>query len=95
MKDNKCNSCPKVQKCEDAYRQVGCSKAPSVASKVLIAFVIPIVFFIGSLVVFEPVLSKHVKSQGLLIITNFLLALSVTIVIMFSIKFINKVIKHK
>ena len=93
--EKKCDACQKSDKCEDAYRRLGEVEGPSVVFKVLVAFVVPILVFIGSLMVFEPILARFINSQRLLTIANFLFALSVTFVIMLIFKFINKLVKHK
>jgi phosphotransferase system glucose/maltose/N-acetylglucosamine-specific IIC component len=95
VNEKKCEGCQEAHTCKDAYHRIGQSKGSSVVFKVLIAFVVPILVFIASLIVFEPVLARFINSQRLLTIANFLFALSVTFVIMLVIKFVNKIVKHK
>jgi len=46
---NQCDGCSQADRCQEAYRQLGCTEGPSVTRPVLIAFLLPIVAFIVSL----------------------------------------------
>jgi hypothetical protein len=45
-----CSRCPHTDSCKAAYEALGKSTAPSVVGKVVLAFVVPMVVFIGVLV---------------------------------------------
>jgi hypothetical protein len=46
---NPCDGCSQADGCKEAYRQLGCTDGPSVTRTVLVAFLLPLVLFIGSL----------------------------------------------
>jgi len=56
--DNKCQSCPERQGCQEVYRQLGQSEGPPVTLNVLIAFVLPLVIFIACLAAGLAIVSK-------------------------------------
>ena len=47
--DSKCQGCPERQSCKEVYEQLGQSESPPVTLNVFIAFVLPLVIFIGCL----------------------------------------------
>lgn len=47
--DKTCSQCGQKDRCSGLYAKLGQSKGPSVAWKVTVAFLVPIVVFIGSL----------------------------------------------
>ena len=64
--------------CIDIYQQLGRAKGPSVLGKVLLAFVLPLLLFICSLILVEYLLSTFTDSAGLRTFSAFLAALVVT-----------------
>lgn len=66
--------------CIDIYQQVGQAKGPSIAGKVLLAFVLPLLVFIAGLVLAEYFLSDFMDEGGLRTFIAFLAALAATIV---------------
>jgi len=81
-----CRYCQERHECQEIYRQLGQAKGPSVFFKVVAAFLVPLVVFIGSLVVFEVILAKLVNSGALKTGISLALALSVTFVFISAIK---------
>jgi hypothetical protein len=73
-----CRGCPEKHKCREIYQLLGKAKGPSVALKVVAAFLIPLVVFIVSLAIFEKTSAKTANTKALQTIINLLLALSVT-----------------
>ena len=69
---------------------MGNNKGPSVVSKVLAAFLLPIVVFIAALAVFERVLAGVIDTKGLQTALSFPVALLVTSVFILIIRAINK-----
>jgi len=64
--------------CIDIYQQLGQAKGPSVLGKVILAFVLPLLIFIGCLILAEYFLADFVAGN-LKIIIVFLISLLVTI----------------
>ena len=91
MADEKfCKSCPQSNKCQELYERVGKSKSPSVVLKVVFAFLLPLVVFIGCLAVFEVLSAKITDSEPLQMIFGLFLALLVTFGLMLITRVINK-----
>lgn len=89
-KQDFCRSCDQKNHCQDVYRQLGHAEGPSVVSKVVAAFLLPIVVFVASLAVFEVILARAVDTKGLQTALSLLLALSVTAISVLSIRAISK-----
>lgn len=89
-KQDFCQSCDQKNHCQDVYRRLGHAEGPSVVSKVVAAFLLPIVVFVVSLAVFEVILAKAVDMKGLQTALSLLLALLVTAVCVLTIKAISK-----
>jgi hypothetical protein len=50
-----CKQCSHINDCQRIYQQLGQSKGPSVVLKVITAFLLPLLVFIGCLAVFEQI----------------------------------------
>jgi len=85
-----CRHCRQKHDCGEVYRHLGKAQGPSVASKVVVAFLLPIMVFIASLAVFERVLAGVIDTKGLQTALGFLLALSATAICVMTTKAINK-----
>ena len=85
-----CQQCGQSQGCQQAYQQLGHLKGPSVAWKVVVAFLGPMVVFITSLVVFESILAKWSSLKEPVIILNFLSALTVTFMFILIVRVVDK-----
>jgi len=85
-----CDNCTQKHNCSSIYRQLGNTHSPSVVSKVLIAFVLPLLVFIISLGVFEEIFTKKISGQNLQTILSLLLALLVTFFCILITRIINK-----
>jgi positive regulator of sigma E activity len=77
-----CKQCSQINNCQRSHQQLGQDKSPSVAVKAIIAFLLPLLVFIGCLAVFEQIFDKTFLSL--------LLAISVTFGLILIIKTINK-----
>jgi uncharacterized oligopeptide transporter (OPT) family protein len=66
--------------CIDIYQQLGRAKGPSVVGKVFLAFVLPLLVFIASLVLAGYVLSIFLAESGIGTLLAFLIAVALTIV---------------
>jgi hypothetical protein len=51
-----CRNCGLRQSCRQVYQKLGSAEGPAVTLRVIFAFLIPIVVFIGSLAAFERIL---------------------------------------
>jgi hypothetical protein len=85
-----CSHCGQRQTCQDVYRKLGNIKGPSVVLKVIIAFLLPLVIFIGTLTIFEEILKGKIASEPVQTILVFLLALSVSAIFISIIRTVNK-----
>lgn len=77
-----CQNCNQKHDCREVYQKLGNTKGPSVVLKAVVAFLLPILVFIGCLAAFEAILSRAAVS--------FVPALAVTFVLILIIKAINK-----
>ena len=66
--------------CINIYQQLGKTKGPSVVGMVLLAFRLPILLFIGNLILAEYVLFSFIADEGIRLFFSFLEALAVTAV---------------
>jgi len=71
-----CQNCSQENRCRELYRRLGDSKSPSIVLKVIVAFLLPIVVFIGALAILQKILENAVTSRPLQTALSFLLALS-------------------
>jgi hypothetical protein len=76
--ENLCEKCSEKKSCQDIYKQLGQAKGPSVVLRAIVAFVVPIVFFIASLAACDLVLAKSIEAKELRIALGFLIALVIT-----------------
>ena len=84
-----CQDCIQRHDCQQAYQQLGNAKGPSLVSKVVAAFLLPLVVFIAALAAFEGILAKAINAKESQTALCFLLALSVTLVCVAITKAIN------
>ena len=73
-----CQTCKQENDCRRLYRELGGVKSPSVVSKVVLAFLLPLVVFIGSLAAFERILAGAMGKNPVVTAMSLLLALSAT-----------------
>ncbi len=57
-----CQQCNQSQNCSKVYEQLGKAEGPSIVRKVVLAFLMPLVVFVGSLAVFERMFSGAISS---------------------------------
>ena len=75
--NRQCKGCQHRNTCEDMYRRLGHSTAPSVTAHVLVAFVLPLVVFVFSLAGAQKMWSGLANPQ-LITLVSFLSALAAT-----------------
>ncbi len=97
-----CHNCRQKHDCREVYRRLDNSTCPSVVTKTIVAFLLPLVVFIVSLFVFDKIFSAAggnllfsqngdpVNAQKLQTAVGFLVALLVTSVCVFVTRAINK-----
>lgn len=85
-----CEDCKQKHDCRRIYEQLGEVEGPSVAVKVIVAFLLPLVVFIVSLAAFQEILSEAISSQRVQTVFSFLLALVVTFICILIIRVVNK-----
>lgn len=91
-----CQDCNQKSGCQEVYENLTKIQGPSVVLKVVAAFLLPIVVFIGCLAVFEWVLAEVTNSKEVQTIVSFLLSLVVSSLCILVVKAINRgLIKHK
>lgn len=82
-RSNPCDGCRQAGACGEVYHQLGCVEGPSVASKVAVAFLLPIPMFVVALGVFQWILGSAV-AQPYQTQLSLLLALATTAGSMFA-----------
>jgi hypothetical protein len=63
MEQQQCQSCGMKDSCKEAYKQLGESNTPNVLTKVVLAFLLPLILFIFSIVAGEKLLAEKLKSK--------------------------------
>ncbi len=85
-----CDNCNQKHNCGSIYHQLGNTKGPSVAVKVVIALLLPLVVFIISLAIFEEIFAKTISIQPVQTTLSMISALSVTFSCILITRVINK-----
>ena len=85
-----CQQCDQKHDCQKIYQQLGNIEAPSLAVKVIFAFLLPLVVFIASLAVFESILAGAISSERAHTAISFLLALLAALVFILVIRVANR-----
>lgn len=85
-----CQECSQKHDCQKIYQQLGNIEVPSLAVKVIFAFLLPLVVFIASLAVFEIILAGAISSERIQTAISFLLALLATLVCILVIRVTNR-----
>ena len=86
-----CQGCEQRHRCQEIYQRLGEVKGPSVVSKVVVAFLLPMVVFIIVLAAFEQTLAKVISKKELQTVCGLLSALAATSVCIL----ITEVIKRR
>ncbi len=89
-KKESCQGCEEKDDCKLIYKELGQREGPSVVYMVLTAFLLPIVVFIISLLLFENLLSEAIEIEGYRTGLSFFLALGVTSIAIFAVKLLIK-----
>jgi hypothetical protein len=91
MADEKiCQGCHQKHRCQEVYKHLSQIETPGIVFKVILAFLLPIAVFIGSLAAFEEILVKVIYSKNLQTLISFILALVVSSAFVFMTRLINR-----
>lgn len=91
-----CHNCNQKNCCQEVYEKLGNIQGGSIVSKVMTAFLLPILVFIACLAGFDKILAKVTIIKELQTIAGLLLALLVTCVCVLMIRVISRgMTKHK
>ena len=86
--DDYCVSCGQKDTCRQAYEKLGKATGPNVAWRVIVAFLVPIGVFIGGLAGSQWLLRGRFEEK-ILIMVSFILALCLTLLVVFVIRAIS------
>jgi len=92
-KQNGCSECGKKDTCRSAYEKIGKAEGPNVTWKVILAFLVPIGVFIGVLAGSEQLLRGRFETEEALTLVSFLLAVVITLLVVFVIRAFRRPIK--
>ena len=92
-----CENCPQAHECQEVYRHLGNVKGPSIAVKVIVAFLLPMLVFVVSLAIFDRIFTGpwgvRNLSQGLQTFLSFVLAVTTTLICIVIVKILEKIIR--
>jgi Fe2+ transport system protein B len=86
-----CQGCTQKSRCQEVYEHISKIQGPSVVFRVFIAFLLPMLVFIGCLSAFERILAEVTNSKGAQTVIGFLLALTASFICIL----ITKAISHR
>jgi len=84
-----CQQCSQRHNCQDVYQKLGGSQGPSLVSKVVVAFAVPLLFFIICLAVTERLLAETINAERLRTAAAFVFSLSATFLLILVIRAIS------
>lgn len=76
-----CQHCCPKNHCQEAYEQLGNSKIPSIAYKIVIAFLLPALVFIFTLAVSEKAFARLLNTETLRATTGFITAVAAALAV--------------
>ena len=93
-----CQDCHQRHDCQEVYRQLGNAENPPIAFKAIVVFLLPMLIFTVSLAVSGKILagagSNSLRfSDGLQTFLSFCIALLTTVVFIFIVKLLEKLIR--
>jgi hypothetical protein len=89
MDQHQCQSCGMQDTCKEAYKKLGECNAPSVLTKVISAFLLPLILFIISIVLGQKYLMGILKSERSADLAAFAAAVVVVFLYLLTLKVIN------
>jgi hypothetical protein len=85
-----CEGCSQSERCREIYRKLGRVEGRSFTVRVIVAFLLPLLIFIGSLAAFEKIFAAVIDTAGLRTVVSFLAAFLVTFGFMLVIRVIGR-----
>ncbi len=89
MDQQQCQSCGMKDHCQEAYKKLGESDVPNVLTKVILAFLVPLILFIFSIVVGERLLIEKLKDTKAVNIIAFALSIAVVLLYISTLKLLK------
>ncbi|OHB58181.1 MAG: hypothetical protein A2Y12_07930 [Planctomycetes bacterium GWF2_42_9] len=89
MDQQQCQSCGMKDHCQEVYKKLGECKSPSVLTKVISAFLLPLILFIISIVLGQKFLLETLKSERKADLAAFAAAIVVVFMYLLALKVIN------
>jgi len=89
-----CQECNQRQGCQEVYKQLGEAEGPSVVSKVVLAFLLPLVVFIVLLACFERILAGVMDAKELRTGVSLLLSVLGTLALILIIRAIGRLVRR-
>jgi hypothetical protein len=89
MDQQQCQSCGMKDSCKEVYKQLGECKAPNVLTKVILAFLLPLILFIFSIVLGDRLLIEKLKSEKAANLAAFGAAIAVVFLYLIILKLLN------
>ena len=90
VRKESCQTCKQKSDCTNVYRELGNAEGPPVTTKIVLAFLLPLVVFIVSLGVCERMFAAALSGGSVLTLVSFLMALLVTLTCIVMIKIIRR-----
>jgi len=84
-----CQSCGQKGSCEQAYHVLGCKEDSCIAARASIAFLLPLLVFIGALAISKKTIGEYAEAQHWQTTIGFVFALAVTGVCVVSTKLLR------
>jgi len=89
MDQQQCQNCGMKDHCQEVYKKLGESKTPNVLTKVILAFLLPLILFIFSIVAGERLLIEKLKDAKAVSIIAFALAIAVVFLYVITLKLLK------
>lgn len=89
VKEEFCRQCSGKPDCQEVYERLGRAEGPSVVTKVVLAFLLPLVVFIVLLVACDKVFAGGIGSKGLRTAVSFVAACLGTLAVIVLVKLIS------
>lgn len=84
--DKNCDNCVHSDRCSEIYERLGRTKGPSVVSKVVLAFLLPIIIFIVTLAVCQLWLKSVFDSENIITGVGAIIALFTVLIYIFTVR---------
>jgi len=89
MDQQQCQSCGMKDRCQEVYKKLGESNAPNVLTKVILAFLLPLILFIFSIVAGERLLIEKLKSKTAVDAVAFAFAAAIVLLYVLTLKLVK------